>query len=80
MGNSVGAGITPVVSGVASITQQVGAASGVGAPVNSLVNNIGGAVASLGSQIGASGGNPVSTQLGARSRPWVAPWPRWARW
>ncbi|WP_036988398.1 collagen-like triple helix repeat-containing protein [Pseudomonas sp. S9] len=63
-GAALGKVVTPVVGGVSSVTQQVGAATKLDTPVNAALNQVGGVVSGLGTQVAAGSNNPVIKQVG----------------
>ncbi|WP_394065843.1 collagen-like triple helix repeat-containing protein [Alcaligenes sp. WGS1538] len=55
LGQTLDSVVAPVVDTATGLTQQVGGATGLGEPVNGLLNQTGGVVANLGEQLGNSG-------------------------
>jgi hypothetical protein len=64
VGTIAGGAINPITTGVSGLTQTIGSATGIGAPVASLTGQTGGAVANLGGAIAGSTTNPVVTAVG----------------
>ncbi|MFW8696394.1 collagen-like triple helix repeat-containing protein, partial [Mesorhizobium japonicum] len=52
---SVGNGLVPVIAMVESTTDKVGDATGLGAPLNGVLGQVGGAVKGLGGQVTSAG-------------------------
>jgi hypothetical protein len=62
---SVGNGLVPVIAMVESTTDKVGDATGLGAPLNGVLGQVGGAVKGLGGQVtGAGSGNALTNTVG----------------